>query len=215
MSNEVFEQRFIANGNETNTVFELSLDIIRDYEKRIQDLEKQNEYLSERNQILEKSNDDFVNLYTNACYHFGESWDVFYENNVDYQYFEQEVVNHETEEKNGEENERQYSETIISRNLNFNDCVASQIIELSDDERSVYTVSDGYDDVYDVVFKEERREYNENYSFYNNDNFDYDEKKSESDGYEEFLEQREHDDYERYLEDKNTQNFLYYMSQRN
>ena len=38
MSNEVFEQRFIANGNETNTVFELSLDIIWDYEKKTSDL---------------------------------------------------------------------------------------------------------------------------------------------------------------------------------
>ncbi|CAG8707574.1 1509_t:CDS:2, partial [Cetraspora pellucida] len=148
MSNEVFEQRFIANENKTNTVFELSLDIIRDYEKKIQDLEKQNQYLSERNQILEKSNDDFVNLYTNACYHFGVSCDVFYENNVDYQHFEREVVNFETEkvEENGEENSEQY-------------------------------ISDGYDETYNDVFKKERQEYSENYSFYNNDNFDYDEKR--------------------------------------
>ncbi|CAG8782633.1 11088_t:CDS:1, partial [Cetraspora pellucida] len=189
--------------------------IIRDYEKKIQDLEEQNQYLSERNQILEKSNDDFVNLYTNACYHFGESWDVFYENNVDYQYFEQEVVNFEIKgvKENGEENEKQHSETIISRNLNFNNCVAAQIIELSDDEKSVYTVSDSYDEDYNDAFKEKRQEYSENYSFYDNDNFYYDEKKSESDGYEEFLEQKVYDDYERYLEDKNTQNFLYYMSQ--
>ncbi|CAG8782622.1 9900_t:CDS:2, partial [Cetraspora pellucida] len=112
---------------------------------------------------------------------------VFVENNEDYDHFEREVVNYEEEV---EENSEQHSEIIISRNLNFNDCVAAQIIELK-----------------------ERQEYSENYLFYNNDNFDYDKKKSESDEYEEFLEQREYDDYERYLEDKNTQNFLYYMSQ--
>ncbi|CAG8784838.1 12562_t:CDS:2, partial [Cetraspora pellucida] len=104
-----------------------------------------------------------------AYEHFGISWEVFIENNEDYDHFEREVVNYDPEEveKNDEENREQHSETIISRNLNFDDCVAAQIIELSDDERSVYT---------------ERQEYRENYSFYNNDNFDYDEKKSESDG---------------------------------
>src|SRR6185436_17740970 len=98
---------------------------------------------------------------------------VFYENNVDYNHFEREVVNYEEKvEENVDENERQYSEIIFSRNLNFNDCVAAQIIELSDGE-SVYSVSDDYDEAYNDVFKEERREYNENYSFYDNDNFYY------------------------------------------
>ncbi|CAG8682434.1 13723_t:CDS:1, partial [Cetraspora pellucida] len=143
--------------------------------------------------------------------------EVFVENNEDYDHFEREVVNYDAGEveKNGKENSEQHSETIILRNLNFNNCVAAQIIELSNDERSVYTVFDSYDEDYNDVFKEEKQEYSENYSFYNNDNFDYDKKKSESDGYEEFLEQREHGDYERYLEDKNTQNFIYYISQHN
>ncbi|CAG8791872.1 18250_t:CDS:1, partial [Cetraspora pellucida] len=195
---EQHQQQFINNVNETQSIFTDSLDLIQYYESVIRNYETYNSYL--------------VNLYNRAYEHFSISWEVFVENNEDYDHFEREVVHYEAEEVG--KNSEQHSETIISRNLNFNDCVAAQIIELSDDdERSVYSVSDGYDEDYNDVFKEERQEYSENYSFYNNDNFDYEEKKSESDGYEEFLEQREHDDYERYLEDKNTQNFLYYMSQ--
>ncbi|CAG8590563.1 13225_t:CDS:2 [Cetraspora pellucida] len=171
---EQHRQQFINNVNETQSIFTDSLDLIQHYESVIRNYET---IMS----TYETHNSYLVNLYNRAYEHFGIFWEIFVENNEDYDHFKREVVNYNAEEveENGEVNEEQHNETIISRNLNFNDCVASQIIELSDDERSVYS------------------------------------KKSESDGYEEFLEQREHDDYERYLEDKNTQNFLYYMSQRN
>src|SRR6185436_13142182 len=110
---EQHQQQFINNVNETQSIFTDSLDLIQYYESVIRNYETHNSYL--------------VNLYNRAYEHFGISWEVFVENNEDYDHFEREVVNYEAEEV--EENSEQHSETIISRNLNFNDCVAAQIIE--------------------------------------------------------------------------------------
>ncbi|CAG8744764.1 8553_t:CDS:2, partial [Cetraspora pellucida] len=209
------------------------------YEKRIYDLEFENQFLKERNNYLDDLNQYHINLFTNAYYHFGTAWDVFNEDNEDYQHFEHEFVNYVDKVNNMKENEvimineeKVKKEETVERSLKFD---RQSIISLSDDDstacscieygdscedsfikkfKSEYDSEDNFDynnynEAYHNIFNDDGREYNENYCTANTNNFYYE---SNDDGYKGFLQKREYDSYDKYLEDKNIQNFEYYIS---
>ncbi|CAG8745067.1 906_t:CDS:2 [Cetraspora pellucida] len=184
-------QQFIENINETHSVFNNSLALIQHYKAVISSYETHNRYL--------------VNLYNRAYKYFGISWEVFVENNEDYDYFEREVINQNPEE--GEElvEIEEKIEENVEKNLNFD---GQNIISISDDDDSACSCIEYGGSCEDCFIK---KEHNENYRTANSNNFYYE---SDDDGYEEFLQKREYNSYDSYLEDKNIQNFEYYMSQR-
>ncbi|CAG8801414.1 8652_t:CDS:2 [Cetraspora pellucida] len=175
-------QQFIDNINETHSVFNDSLALIQHYEAVISTYETHNHYL--------------VNLYNRAYEYFGISWEVFVENNEDYEHFEREVINHNPEE--GEELVEivKKIEENVERNLNFD---RQTIISISDDDDSAYSCIeykgscedcflkkfkseydsednfnyDNYNEAYHNVFNDNGRKYNENYHTANTNNFNY------------------------------------------
>ncbi|CAG8796517.1 17359_t:CDS:1, partial [Cetraspora pellucida] len=193
--------------------------IIQDYEKQIYDLTSENQFLKEQNHYFKEQSQFYINLYTNAYYHFGTAWNVFYENNEDFQYFEQEVVNYIEEVNDTKKNkvieideENVKKEDTKVGSLKFD---RQSIISLSDDNsiacncieyrgscedcfvkkfKSEYNSEDNFDyenynEAYHNVFNDEEREYNKNYCTANMNNFYYE---SNDDGYEEFLQRREY-----------------------